>query len=146
MIIGLNKPLTIEKAKNTYIAIDWDGTIVKETEGEFITNADKFVLTHDSVFEILQDMRNFGISLILWTCREGTTLIPVLDFCKRYNWEWDSINKNIHPMVEGFKHIPNKIVADYYIDNRSCPPFPGWTYIQKTLMKNYYENKANLTL
>jgi len=100
------------------IAVDFDGTIVKDAYPE-IGEPRLFA------FETLKELQKAGHSLILWTCRTGKELQEAIDFCKKNGIDFYAVNKNYpeETIAEGYMR---KIFADVYIDDRNIGGIREW--------------------
>lgn len=125
--------------KKLVIAVDFDGTIVKEKYpgiGEPIENA----------FEILTRLHNDGHRLLLWTYRHGEKLEEAIDYCKKNGIEFYAANRNF-PEEEVDETVPRKLLADIYIDDRSVGGLLDWISIYeyisgKTIIENKKQKKG----
>ncbi len=110
------------------IAVDFDGTL---------SITDKYNQNNEfprlDVINQCKKAKEAGNFLILWTCRGGIWLEEAIKFCKQYNLEFDTINKNIPNFV--YYNISNKVVADLYVDDKS----PG--SIEYFLKMNFRKEK-----
>ena len=112
---------------NPVIAVDFDGTIVTHRYPEIGT-------VIDGAFETLKDLTRQGITLILWTVRDGELLHEAVEFCKQHELTFSAVN-NEHPdEVFNPKYMSRKIVADIYIDDRNVGGFIGWDKIRELLI------------
>jgi hypothetical protein len=107
------------------IAIDFDGTIV-ENNYPSIGKEKLFA------FETLKELQKQGNHLILWTFRTGRELQEAIDFCKEKGLDFYAVNKN-YPEEVLDEHVPRKLDADLFIDDRNFGGFPGWQEIWKAL-------------
>ncbi len=91
------------------IAVDFDGTIC-ENKFPYIGTLKPDVIT------VLARLKQEGVLLILWTCRQGEALQEAITVCQSNGIEFDAVNENV-------KELPfqtsNKIYADIYLDDRS---------------------------
>lgn len=107
--------------KRSFIfAIDFDGTIVEHKFPEIGK-------LKSGAIRVMHRLQEAGHRLILWTCRanneERNYLAEAKAFCRSNGLTFDTINVNINPLeVLG---IP-KVLADFYLDDKSFPPFMGW--------------------
>jgi predicted mannosyl-3-phosphoglycerate phosphatase (HAD superfamily) len=111
--------------KYKVIAVDFDGTIVKENYpeiGELIPAAKR----------TLKRFKEKGGYIIVWTCRSSEALREAEEFLNEWNVPYDTINENIPCMIERYKTDPRKVGADLYIDDRN-PGGVDWNYIAKLL-------------
>lgn len=107
------------------IAIDFDGTIVKDAYPK-IGEAQPFA------FETLKNLEKEGHRLILWTFRKGKRLEEAVRFCKEKGIEFYAVNKSF-PEEEYDSSLSRKILADIFIDDRNFGGFPGWGPIYQEL-------------
>lgn len=106
-------------------AVDFDGTICKMAFpdiGEEIGGA----------INTLTDLQAAGHKIIIWTCRCYPLISPMIDWLGNKGFKPDAVNSNLY-RVEGFA-VP-KIHADYYLDDKSFPPFSGWKEVRKAFLK-----------
>lgn len=107
------------KKKDSYvIAVDFDGTLCEYA----FPKIGKQNENHLKLLNLLKNLREKGHKLILWTCRgdneEYPCLTEAIDWCKNQGLEFDAINEN----VAGTKKLSGpspKVVADYYLDDKS---------------------------
>jgi hypothetical protein len=107
------------KEKDSYvIAVDFDGTLCEYAFPKIGEQKQH----HKELLELLVTMRKNGHKLILWTCRGDNKEYPCLseavDWCRKQGLEFDAINENI----KGTKKLSGtspKVLADYYLDDRS---------------------------
>ncbi|NIJ43790.1 hydroxymethylpyrimidine pyrophosphatase-like HAD family hydrolase [Wenyingzhuangia heitensis] len=109
----------------TIIAVDFDGTIVKD-EYPKIGPAQLFA------FSTLKKMQEKGYRLILWTLRDGRKLDEAVAYCKENGVEFYAVNKNYPEETLNNKSI-RKIHADLFIDDRNIGGFIGWGKIHQLL-------------
>lgn len=98
------------------VAIDFDGTITLGDNRKWI-GKESYIFDYYEERKIITDWIRKNRSkmyLILWTCRYGKALNNAIDFCNSINIKFDAVNENI----VDFK-CSNKIMADYYIDDKS---------------------------
>ena len=116
------------------IAVDFDGTICEHIMfpqiGEEKPNAVK----------TLKRLKGAGATIILWTCRSGKSLQMAKDWLDSRGFVPDKFNENIDGL-DGFFDGP-KVVADYYFDDRSFPPFPGWGEVADAFLPQLPEEEG----
>ena len=97
------------------LAIDFDGTITLKDNRIWHKNkyTNDIMEPNNEVITTLNNIRN-DYYFILWTNRYGKALKDAINFCKKYNIYFDAVNKNLVPFKSS-----RKIVADYYIDDKS---------------------------
>jgi hydroxymethylpyrimidine pyrophosphatase-like HAD family hydrolase len=111
--------------KSKTIAVDFDGTIVEHA----YPRIGKEMLF---AFDTLKALQRKGHKLILWTFRDGQTLIEAVEYCKINGVEFYAVNKS-YPEEEFDLSISRKINADLFIDDRNVGGFPGWSAIWQML-------------
>lgn len=111
--------------KSRTIAVDFDGTIVEHA----YPRIGKEMLF---AFDTLKALQRKGHKLILWTFRDGQTLIEAVEYCKTNGVEFYAVNKS-YPEEEFDLSISRKINADLFIDDRNVGGFPGWSAIWQML-------------
>lgn len=117
------------------IACDFDGTIVEIGNGFPEIGADI-----PGAIETLKEIQAQGHRVIIWTCRAGASLAMVVEYLeKKKGFKPDAYNANIGKF-DGFA-VP-KIFADFYIDDRSLPPFPGWDYARRVFKLKAWTSAA----
>ena len=94
--------------KAKIIAVDFDGTIVKDAYPDI----GKPILF---AFDTLKKMQDEGFQLILWTYRSGKRLQEAVDFCKSKGIDFYAVNKS-YPEEVMNESISRKIHADLFID------------------------------
>jgi hypothetical protein len=102
-------------------AVDIDGTVLSETVFPYVGSP-----LPDAIKGLLI-ISSLGHKIIVWTCREGRNLERVVEFLNKNGIYPDGVNENLENVVKERGVDSRKIVADYYLDDRSFPPFPGWT-------------------
>lgn len=101
------------------IAVDFDGTIVKDAYPEI----GKPMMFAFETLKLLQDKNH---KLILWTYRHGRALEEAVEFCKQKGVEFYAVNKSYPEEPDDLKGASRKINADIFIDDRNLGGFPGW--------------------
>jgi hydroxymethylpyrimidine pyrophosphatase-like HAD family hydrolase len=100
------------------IAIDFDGTIVEHRYpaiGRVIPFA----------FETMHALQEKRHRLILWTHRTGKELEEAINFCESKGLIFYAVNQN-YPGEKWSENDSRKILADYYIDDRTPGGLPSW--------------------
>jgi hydroxymethylpyrimidine pyrophosphatase-like HAD family hydrolase len=100
------------------LAIDFDGTIVEHRYPE-IGRIRPFA------FETLKAFQEKNHKLVLWTHRTGKQLDDAVDFCLENGIKFYAVNKS-YPEEKWNENNPRKILADYYIDDRTPGGLPSW--------------------
>lgn len=95
------------------IAVDFDGTITKESKWPELGEPNMPLIN-----ELIR-RRNNGDKLILWTCRDGDLLNAAINFCKAFGLEFDAVNDHLPEMKEKFGNDTRKVYADLYVDDKA---------------------------
>lgn len=97
------------------LAIDFDGTITLGDNRIWDNNEyiNDIMVPNIKIINWLKNNSN-KFYYILWSCRCGKALDDAVKFCNDNGIFFDAINKNILPY-----ETSNKIIADYYLDDRS---------------------------
>lgn len=111
-----------------FIAIDFDGTIVKHKYPEI---GEEIPFAIDTLKLIQTELKHH---LILWTVREGELLEEAVEFCRERGLSFYAINQN-HPDSTSVAQ-PRKLMADMFIDDRNFGGLPDWGFIYNTLKNN----------
>lgn len=112
------------------LAVDFDNTISQ-------ANFPRIGPAFPGAIETLIDLQKAGHKIIIWTCRAGSTLKMAIDWLHKNGFTPDAVNENTytgHNFGDEIICYP-KIFADYYFDDRSFPPFPGWAAVRKAFLK-----------
>lgn len=103
---------------NITIAVDFDGTL---SLGHF-PQCHPTLLNKPLIAYLEQLQQQDNVELVLWTCRDGDDLQQALSLLAAHtSLNFVAINDN-SPSVKLVCGNPRKIVADVYIDDRSCNP------------------------
>ena len=101
------------------LAVDFDGTIV---ENDFPNMGP---VKQDVVDKVLE-CKECGAEVILWTCREMSSLDEAIEKCKELGLEWDAINTNGPTALAWLEQNKpeeqwgyRKIYADLYVDDKA---------------------------
>lgn len=92
-------------------AIDFDGTLCRNAWPDIGP-------PRMTVIQAVKDVQADGNKIILWTCREGESLIAAVDWCKCHGLVFDSVNENLPERIDLYGDC-RKIGANYYIDDRN---------------------------
>jgi hydroxymethylpyrimidine pyrophosphatase-like HAD family hydrolase len=107
------------------IAIDFDGTIVKDEYpaiGELISGA------KETINQFYKD----GHHIIIWTCRAEKALRDAVDFLNENGIMFHSANESHPGNVQEYGGLDTrKIYADVYIDDKSLIFIQNWSFIQQ---------------
>lgn len=103
----------ISKAsEHKVVAVDFDNTIA-------FTDYPTILSPIPETIELLQNIKEKGATIILWTCREGKELAEAIEWCKKNNVPIDLVNENDKTRIEHWGNNCRKIGADLYIDDRA---------------------------
>lgn len=100
------------------IAVDFDGTLCTND----YPNVGRIYKGHKMLHKILQQEKEYGSTIILWTCRTGKHLQDAIEACKKWGVPIDYVNENDPELIELFGGDTRKIVATVYIDDRGFTP------------------------
>lgn len=98
--------------KNKIIAVDFDGTLVK----------DEYPKIGSPNIKLINKLRKLSRdnTLILWTCRTGDKLKEAVEFCLLCDLQFDYINENSKEILKKYGNIDSrKITADIYLDDKA---------------------------
>ena len=90
-------------------AVDFDGTL---SFGQWPEVGEP----NKGLIRFLNDRKQKGDKLILWTCREGETLDVAVKWCHEQGLCFDAVNDNLPEIVEQYQWNSRKISCDFYID------------------------------
>ena len=90
------------------IAVDFDGTLQDAKQSP-----------NYALIKRLKYSQSQGNTVILWTCREGKTLLDALAFLKVYGFRLNFVNCNCPEGIKKLGHDSRKVYADVYIDDKS---------------------------
>lgn len=96
----------------TVFAIDFDGTIVENAYpkiGPLVLDA----------YNTMWLMKDYGHTIIIWTCRYGQDLEDMKKFLQENDVPYDIINDHAPQYAEIYGGTARKVFADYYIDDRN---------------------------
>ena len=120
---GPNKVYEKKHTKNYYIAIDFDGTLVKDAFPEIGTKKEQ---TYKKLLRKREDIEKAGYTpiFILWTCREDLPerayLSEAVDWCKSHLKNINIHSVNTNPFVNfGYPEKVRKIFAHEYWDDKA---------------------------
>lgn len=94
-------------------SVDFDGTLCSNRFPEIGE-------PNLNLIQFLINQRHMGNIVILNTMREGETLDDAVNWCRKYDLEFDAVNDNAEVMKEFYKNNPRKIFANVYIDDRNA--------------------------
>lgn len=97
------------------VAVDFDGTLVEDRYPDIGAPNMEMV-------ELCRQLKNQGVALILWTCRDNLNLKEAVNFCRNcLGLNFDAVNDNVPQVQRMFNNNTRKIYADLYIDDKSIP-------------------------
>jgi len=113
---------------NRIIAIDFDGTIVKD-------NYPQIGELKDNAVFVINKLKHEGYHLILWTSRTGFKLAQAVEFLTKNGITFHGYNESCPASLEKYGDIDTrKIYADLYIDDKILiRPVPEWTEIYEMI-------------
>jgi hypothetical protein len=116
---------TFKNLNNMFIAVDFDGTIVKHKYPQI---GEEIPFAIDTLRLIQSELKH---QVILWTVREGELLDAAVEFCRIRGLEFYAVNQN-HP-ESTMVNAPRKLMADMFIDDRNFGGMPDWGFIYNAL-------------
>jgi hypothetical protein len=111
----------VRKKKSLIFGIDFDGTVVENTFPQIGS-------PYPGAVETLKELHEQGHRIIIWTCRTGQTLEEMRSWLHNNAIHYDAINDDVKSTKIWLKGN-RKVFADYYLDDRSWPPFTGWAAV-----------------
>jgi len=93
-------------------AIDFDGTLCEECYPEIGEPI------RDTV-NLVKTLKQYGHSLILWTCRTDDRLKAAVEWCANEGIIFDAVNENLAEILSLYPTDSRKIFADFYIDDKN---------------------------
>ena len=90
------------------IACDYDGTL--EIDGKMNT----------ALISKLKSEQRRGSVVILWTCREGESLMAALNSLFSCGFRPNLVNENAPAVIKRFGRNTRKVYADVYIDDKAA--------------------------
>ena len=106
------------------LAIDFDGTLHTgkyPNIGEPVANS----------IEYMEKLHQDGHYLIIWTCREGDSLLEAINWLKEVGIPFDRVNDHEPKNKAQYGGTTRKIYADVYVDDRQIGGLPTWEEIYK---------------
>lgn len=107
------------------IAIDFDGILCTNKFPEI--GAPNY-----QVISLVRQLIDFGVEVILWTCRCENELDAAVKWCEDYGLHFCAVNDNAPSNLKQFDGVyqtpPRKIYADVYVDDHNVE----FEYISKT--------------
>lgn len=104
-----------EEFNSHILAIDYDGTIDYAGFPK-VGNADM------NTIKALKEWKAAGNKLILWTCRDGSSLADAVRYMNDLGIDFDAVNDNI-PEIKRLGFRSPKIFAHHYIDDAANAGF-----------------------
>ena len=90
------------------IAVDFDGTL--QISGQ----------ANIKLLAALKNKQKKGDVVILWTCREGSSLREAVLFLREHGFVPNFINSNCPEGIKRMGHDSRKVFADVYIDDKGA--------------------------
>ena len=109
------------------IAIDFDGTIVHD-------DFPNIGPLQPYAKEVINRLHDAGHYIIIWTSRNGNSLIDAINYLLEHGVSFDRINDSEPGNRSQYMHDTRKIYADTYIDDRNLGGFPGWVSVEQLLL------------
>ena len=108
---------------NYYVAVDFDGTIVKDCFPDVGTRNEKVIRKIIERKEFLES-QGYNVTFVLWTCRENLPernyLTEAINFCKNHIPEIPFKYFNECPETSfGYPELVRKISCDEYWDDKA---------------------------
>ena len=106
------------------LAVDFDGTLVSDKYPEIGSPNEK-------LFTICKRLRERGVRVILWTCRNNEPLAEAVMYCYLKGLSFDAVNENIPETQELYGGDTRKVFADVYLDDKALHPYKqliDWEY------------------
>lgn len=92
------------------IAVDFDGCLAVKERGRLVPNR--------GLITSLKQHQASGATVILWTCREGRSLMEALAFLRSCSFVPNFVNQNCPEGIRKLGHDSRKIYADIYLDDK----------------------------
>lgn len=89
------------------IAVDYDGTL--EAGGQI----------NMALITRLREEQRRGNTVILWTCREGKSLLKAVQTLHESGFRPNFVNQNAPDGIRRMGHDSRKVFADIYIDDKA---------------------------
>lgn len=89
------------------IAVDYDGTL--EVRGK---------MNLPLMDRLVREQRR-GAQVILWTCREGKSLLEAVEKLARCGFTPNLVNRNHPAAIRELGHDSRKVFADLYVDDKN---------------------------
>lgn len=89
------------------IAVDFDGTLMSDGA------------PNTQLISRLRSAQANGDCVILWTCREGKSLMEALMFLRQNGLVPNYVNDNAPQSIKALGRNSRKILADIYIDDKA---------------------------
>lgn len=79
----------------------------------------------------MEELREMGHTLIIWTCREGVDQTRAINFLLCRGIPFDGVNCNREENIRYFQNDSRKISADLYIDDKCVGGWQGWDVVME---------------
>ena len=108
----LLRALAVSEERPCIVAVAFDGTLC-ENQWPGIGRENLPVISAVSL------LRELGILVVLWTCREGEDLENALEWCGQRDIRFDAVNENCGCILDLYQWNTRKVHADEYWDDRA---------------------------
>lgn len=120
------------------IAIDFDGTLHTGKWPDIGAPA-------PYAMEVMEQLRQEGHYLIIWTCREGKQQTEMVNWLLEHKIPFDRINDHHPDSIKLYGSGARKIYAHLYVDDKQVGGLPAWWDIYAYAAereKKYNESKS----
>lgn len=100
-------------SRGKIIAVDFDGCLCDSIYPECGE-------PNMGLIAMLKSFKRAGGRLILWTCREASSLQTAVNWCILQGLSFDAVNDNIEELKILYGNNSRKVYADLYIDDKAC--------------------------
>ncbi len=101
------------------LAVDFDGTLCEN--GFPSIGAAK-----DCVIRAVRRVQALGVTVVLWTCREGQHLMAAVGWCSDRGLVFDAVNENPEHRKQLYRNDPRKLGYDELWDDLARTPMGWW--------------------
>jgi hydroxymethylpyrimidine pyrophosphatase-like HAD family hydrolase len=111
------------------LAVDFDGTLVEDKYPDIGT-------PNEMLFRHCKKLREKGVKVILWTCRNGSRLDEAVQYCHLKGLDFDTINANLPEVIDFYgdgELDTRKVYADIYLDDKALNPYEQMLYWSQRL-------------
>ncbi|GHT63789.1 hypothetical protein FACS189451_10900 [Bacteroidia bacterium] len=118
------------------IAVDFDGTL---HDG----NYPKIGNPKSGAISAMKKIKDDGHYIVIWTCREGEPQEKMIEWLKKKEIPYDTINDNNPSKTAEYKNNSRKVYADIYIDDKNILGIPSWNKIKEIIIGNKKSNSRS---